>query len=91
MLRNKLLALFTGIAIGTPVVVGTSTVQAEKPTTGAPLHRHYIEQPDGTRVYVGPDVCANLALQQGWAAYHVKVHLGAANQNLQLGVEPCNP
>jgi hypothetical protein len=37
-------------------------------------HRHFILQPDGTKVEVGPRVCDNPLLQQAFNQFHANVH-----------------
>jgi hypothetical protein len=43
-------------------------------TRDAPLHRHFIVQPDGTRVPVGPQICDNPELQQAFNQFHFNIH-----------------
>ena len=42
-------------------------------------HRHFIEQPDGTRVPVGPVVCGDPKMQTAFNEFHAHIHVGAAN------------
>lgn len=48
-----------------------------KPLDNPPLHRHYIVQPDGTRVEVGPNLCENPDLQAAFNQFHYNVHVGS--------------
>lgn len=44
-----------------------------------PRHAHVIVQEDGSKVYVGPDLCGNPSLQTAFNQFHVNVHVGGAN------------
>lgn len=63
-------------------------VSADPPPPIFP-HQHFIVQPDGSLLAVGPDVCANPAAEQGFFGFHQNVHLGAPNQTAFQ--EPNNP
>lgn len=90
-MRTKILALLAGVAIGLVGVAGAGVVQAEKPdATGVPLHRHYFFAASGDKVYIGPNICELPMSEQGWAAFHLMVHRGQANENLQIQAESCN-
>ena len=37
-------------------------------------HRHFLDTPNGNRVSIGPDVCANPDLQQAFNQFHYNIH-----------------
>jgi hypothetical protein len=52
-------------------------------------HQHFLLQPDGSQLPVGPDFCANAAAAQGFYGFHQNVHTGTPNQSAFQ--EPNNP
>ena len=54
------------------VPAGTSLADPGLPNAGR--HQHYIVTPNGDRVPVGPDFCANPDLQQAFNQFHFNVH-----------------
>jgi hypothetical protein len=73
-LKKHIAALVIGIVVGISVVFGSGAVFAAKPGPAPAPHRHYI-MVNEEKVYVGPDFCEVAASEQGWVAYHYKVHL----------------
>ncbi len=43
-------------------------------TRDAPPHRHFILRPNGDRVPVGPDICANPENQLAFNEFHYNIH-----------------
>ena len=43
-------------------------------------HQHFIVQPDGSLLPVGPDICTNPAAAQGFFGFHQNIHTGTPNQ-----------
>ena len=74
-MKTKLLALVAGIAISSGFVLGAGIVQAEKPAPTPTAHRHYILAGNGEKVYVGPNYCDIQVNDQGFTAFHQKVHV----------------
>jgi hypothetical protein len=74
-MRTKLLALFVGVAIGTATILGVGIAQADKPTTTSMPHVHFMDV-NGELVMIGPNVCDHEFSEQGWVAFHQKVHIG---------------
>ena len=61
------------------VFLGTSGgALAHAPDPVSP-HQHFLVLPDGSRLPVGPDVCANPAAAQGFYGFHHNVHSGTPN------------
>jgi hypothetical protein len=91
-MRTKVLALLAGLGIGVTAMVGVGVVQADKPDVpdNVPLHLHFFETANGEVVWVGPNVCETEMDEQGWVAYHIKVHRGTANENLALETVNCD-
>jgi hypothetical protein len=52
-------------------------------------HQHFLLQPDGSQLPVGPDICAIPAAAQGFYGFHQNVHAGTPNQFAFQ--EPNNP
>ena len=66
--------LLAAVLLAIPSIGGADP----KPPVGA--HRHFIVNPDGTLVPVGPDLCDNPtdpAIQQAFDNFHWNVHKGA--------------
>jgi hypothetical protein len=68
--RSALLFVLAGVFAGT-----TATAFADAPPPVSP-HQHYLILPDGTRLPVGPDICDNSDLAQGFYGFHQNVHKG---------------
>ena len=49
---------------------------ADPPSTllTIPRHQHYVVTPDGDRVPIGPDFCANPDLQGAFNQFHYNIH-----------------
>lgn len=43
-------------------------------TTPVPPHRHFVQQPSGALVPVGPQICGHPELQQAFNQFHHNVH-----------------
>ena len=83
------------MVLGTVLLVVPSIVFAGGPTLPsnppppAP-HRHFIQEPDGTLLPVGPDWCDNLddpAIALAFYHFHYNVHLGADGLHDLQGAE----
>jgi hypothetical protein len=61
------------------VALGTTTPADAGRAPPVGPHRHFIEQPDGTRVQVGPDVCGDPKMQTAFNEFHAHIHFGPAN------------
>ena len=88
-MRTKVFALLAGLALGTAAMVGVGVVQAEKPDFGGADHRHYFLAGNGEKVYIGPDICDISMSEQGWEAFHLKVHVATAGAKLAVARENC--
>ena len=71
-MRKLLVALSLGLALLSLVAV--SSVNADPNLPDIMPHHHYIQQPDGTLVEVGPRVCENPALQPAFNQFHYNIH-----------------
>ena len=71
-MRKLLVALSLGLALLSLVAV--SSVHADPNLPDITPHHHYIQQPDGTLVEVGPRVCENPALQPAFNQFHYNIH-----------------
>jgi hypothetical protein len=60
--------------------LGTSGGALADPPSPIFPHQHFIVKPDGTVLAVGPDICTNPALSQGFFGFHQNVHTGTPNQ-----------
>jgi hypothetical protein len=60
------------------VPAGVSLADPPGTLTNPGNHRHFIETPDGDRVPVGPDICANQDLQEAFNQFHYNVHRSAS-------------
>jgi len=53
-------------------------VFADAPPPVGP-HQHYLLLPTGTQLAVGPTICSNAELAQGFYGFHQNVHFGTPN------------
>jgi len=75
-MRRHALLLITAMSF-----LGVSAVaSADAPPPVAP-HQHFLVQPDGSLLPVGPDICANPAADQGFYGFHQNIHFGTPNQS----------
>ena len=86
-MKAKITALITALAVGTVVMLGVGVVEANPPSLVRP-HRHYIESSAGEKVYMGPNFCDVTASDQGFAAFHHKVHVKDPGL-VDVKSEPC--
>jgi hypothetical protein len=101
-MRKLCFALLVSAALVASLLVIPGIVRAGGPTLPTnppppPPHRHFLVQPDGTLVPVGPDWCDNLddpAIALAFYNFHYNVHKGAPGLENGLGAEitarPCS-
>ena len=73
-MKTRFAALVFGVTFGVSLALGSGAAFADKPGPVPPPHRHYVLVND-SKVYVGPNFCAVPASEQGWVAFHHKVHV----------------
>jgi hypothetical protein len=80
MVNRKLCGALGAAALVTSgVLMSAGSIFADPPPLpNPPFHRHYIVQPDGTQIQVGPDLCANPEMQEAFNQFHYNVHVGSA-------------
>ena len=66
--------LVSALAAGTVLLTTAGPGLADPNLPNIGPHRHFIEQPDGTLVQVGPRVCDDPSLQRAFNQFHVNVH-----------------
>src|SRR5688572_14642176 len=72
-------ALGAAALVTSGVLMSAGSIFADPPPLpNPPFHRHYIVQPDGTRIEVGPDLCENPEMQNAFNQFHYNVHVGSA-------------
>lgn len=69
--ERVVIAVVTALALLVPATASL----ADPDLTNVPRHRHWIEQPDGTRVQVGPRFCDNPDLQEAFNQFHNNLHI----------------
>ena len=68
-------ALGAAALVTSGVLMSAGSIFADPPPLpNPPFHRHYIVQPDGTRIEVGPDLCENPEMQNAFNQFHYNVH-----------------
>jgi hypothetical protein len=87
MFRSVRLLVVVVLAVATMVLGSVHVAFADSNLGDVPLHRHFIEQPDGTLVEVGPQVCENPDLQAAFNQFHHNVHRGALGLHDHHGAE----
>ncbi len=60
-------------------LVPASASLADPGLTNVPRHQHYILTPNGDRVPIGPDFCANPDLQDAFNQFHYNIHGSASS------------
>ena len=63
------------LSLATMFIGTTGSALADAPPPVAP-HQHYLILPDGTQLPVGPEICDNSNLDQGFYGFHENVHRG---------------
>ena len=79
---KNVIRLLIAVAVSAAAVFLSLGTASSAETGRAPFvnpHRHFIQQPDGTRVAVGPDACGNPQRQTAFNQFHASVHIGPAN------------
>ena len=56
------------------VLITVATSRADPNLSNIPKHRHYVKQPDGTLVEVGPRLCDNPQVQRAFNQFHNNIH-----------------
>ena len=64
------------VALG---ALGATSAAADPSLGNVPRHQHYIENPSGAMVRVGPDVCANPNLQKAFNQFHNNIHVASGS------------
>lgn len=71
---SRLVHLAIATSIGVIAVGGAALADPPGDLTSPPNHRHFIVQPDGDMVPVGPDICADPKMQTAFNQFHYNVH-----------------
>jgi hypothetical protein len=66
------------LVVGASFFAASGGASAQAPAPIFP-HQHFLVLPDGTELPVGPDICANATLAQGFYGFHQNVHTGTPN------------
>jgi hypothetical protein len=65
--------LIVAVVLAMTLMMAVSALSV--PTDDVPPHQHYLITNDGQVVRVGPNVCANPNVQQGFNNFHYNVHV----------------
>ena len=81
MLSNKKLARFTLRLAAASVIalVPAGASLADPGLSDVRAHQHYLQTPNGDRVPIGPNVCANPDLQDAFNQFHYNIHGSASS------------
>jgi len=72
MRKAAMLLVAAGLFVGVPGAL------ADAPPPVGP-HQHFLILPDGTLLPVGPQICVNSDLAQGFYGFHQNIHFGTPN------------
>jgi len=96
--------VFGLVSIALLLGITAATGLADPNLTNVGAHRHFIVQPDGSKVSVGPELCGNLdnpGLQQAFNQFHRNHHVAGGNsigpvapglhngQGAEIAATPC--
>lgn len=71
---SKLAYVAIATAVGVLAYGGTALADPSGMFEPVPPHRHFLVQPDGTSVPIGPQVCERPQLAPAFAQFHYNVH-----------------
>lgn len=60
-------------------LMAASASLADPGLTDVRPHQHYLETPNGDRMPIGPNVCANPGLQDAFNQFHYNIHGSASS------------
>ena len=86
MKRRAMLASVILVGVVALGALGATSAAADPSLGNVPRHQHYIENPSGAMVRVGPDVCANPNLQKAFNQFHNNLHAATTG-----GIGPVAP
>jgi hypothetical protein len=72
--RSTLVLLLVSAPIALFAIVGAALADPPSTLPNPPNHRHFIQEPDGTLVPVGPQICGHPEMQQAFNEFHYNVH-----------------
>jgi hypothetical protein len=67
-------AVLASVILVGVVALGAATAGADPALGNVPPHHHYIRNPSGAMVEVGPRVCENSNLQRAFNQFHNNLH-----------------
>lgn len=73
--------VFGLLSIAVLLGVGAATGLADPNLPLVTPHRHFLQEPDGTRVPIGPQICGhtdNLGLWKAFSQFHNNLHVATA-------------
>jgi hypothetical protein len=68
------LTLMTGV-----LVAGVAVAVADPNVPNIPAHRHFLATPSGKLVQVGPRLCDDASVQNGFNQFHINIHVSATS------------
>lgn len=73
-ISSKLAYVAIASTVGVLAYGGTALADPSGMFEPVPPHRHFLVQPDGDRVPIGPQVCGNPNLTAAFAQFHYNIH-----------------
>jgi hypothetical protein len=73
-IASKLASVAIASTVGVLAYGGAALADPSTMFEPVPPHRHFLVQPDGTRVPIGPQVCENPDLAPAFAQFHYNIH-----------------
>ena len=76
---SKLRKFTVSIAAASAIALVPAVAIADPGLIDVPRHQHYLQTPNGDRMPIGPNVCANPDLQDAFNQFHYNIHGSASS------------
>jgi hypothetical protein len=67
------------LTIAAGVLIAATVAVADPNVPNIAAHRHFLATPSGTLVQVGPRLCDDARLQNGFNQFHINIHVSATS------------
>ena len=67
------------LTIAAGVLIGATVAVADPNVPNITAHRHFLATPSGKLVQVGPRLCDDARLQNGFNQFHINIHASATS------------
>ena len=78
-MRHLIVLTILTIAAGVLIAGGATVASADPNVPNITAHRHFLATPSGKLVQVGPRLCDDARLQNGFNQFHINIHASATS------------